>query len=229
MTLAVAYLRVSTADKGQDAERQLEIVRPWAEREHVTIADVVIDEGTSASKTDPFQRDQFIAACERAKALGAVAIIVECSDRFSRQGAKLDAWAEVEMERRYGLALFRCDKARDQHGSMVGNVGDAIHAEGAAAWVKGHASKVRSGMARKRAAGARFGRPAKPLSPEELALVERLRGEGMGWGRCARAVCDARQAHRIVDPDRRRQVEVSGSTIRRTILALPKVETVQKV
>ena len=229
MNFAVPYYRVSTDDKEQDPERQREIVEPWAAREGVTLLEPVVDEGTSASKTDPYSRPKFIVACEQAKAMSATAIVVECSDRFSRQGLKLDAWAEIELERRYGLRLFRADKPLDQHGTMAGDLTDGVHAEGARAWVRAHASKVKSGMANAKAKGASFGRPAKPLSPTEVALVLRLRLEGHGWGRCARAVSEARGAHRVVDPERRRKLEVSGSHVRRIVLALPKVPSVQKV
>ena len=213
---ALPYLRVST-DKGQDPERQLEIIGPWAEREGVVLLPAVIDEGTSASKTDPFERPRFVDACEQAKAAGAVAVIVECSDRFTRQGSKLDAWAEVELERRFGLRLFRADKTLEQHGSMVGAVTDTVAAEGAAAWVKGHASKVRSWMAKAKKDGARFGRPPKPLSLTELALVARLRAEGQGWRRCALAVSEARGAFRVADPKRSRALRVSHSHVRRAL------------
>jgi DNA invertase Pin-like site-specific DNA recombinase len=218
--LAVAYLRCSTDDKGQDPTRQLEKIVPWCEREGVALLESVIDEGTSASKTDPFQRRQFVKACERANALRATAIVVEAGDRFSRQGSKLDAWAEVELDRRYGLRLFRADKPLDQHGSMVGNVSDSIHAEGAHAWVDAHRAKVRSGMAKKKAQGARYGRPAKPLTTAEITLVARLREEGHGWRRCALAVSEHRGAFRIADADRRRKLTVSHSHVRRCVMYL---------
>lgn len=227
--IALPYYRTSTDDRGQNPRRQAEVVEPWAAREGVTLLEPVIDEGASASKTSPLDREKFIEACERAKVQGADAIVVECSDRFSRQGSKLDAWAEVEVERRFNLKIYRADKTLDAHGSMVGNVSDSIHAEGAYAWVKAHASKVRSGMARKKAEGARFGRPGKPLSPAEMAIVRKARAEGDGWGTCAIKVNEARKTHRIVDPKVRRKASVSGSHVRRIILALPKLELVQKV
>lgn len=229
MTTALPYYRTSTDDKGQDPRRQAEVVEPWAEREGVTLLEAEIDEGSSASKTDPFERKRFVAACERARVVGAAGIVVETADRFTRQGSKQDGWAEVELRRRYGLRLFRADKPLAQHGSLVGDTVDALKAEVAREWIEEHRRKVRSGMARKKAEGARFGRPAKPLKPGELALVAKLRGDGFGWGRCARAVCEARGTHRVVDPDLRRKLEVSGSHVRRAVLALPKVEAIQKV
>jgi DNA invertase Pin-like site-specific DNA recombinase len=219
MISAVPYLRVSTDDKGQVPERQMDVIDPWAEREGVTLLAAEVDEGTSASKRNPFERKRFIAACERAKDAGATAIVVECSDRFSRQGSKRDAWAEVELEERYGLRLFRADKPLDQHGSMVGAVTDTMNAEGAAAWVKGHSSKVRSGMAKARKDGVTFGRPPKPLTPAEHALVAKLRADGQGWRRCALAVSEARGAFKVADPDRRRKLTVSHSHVRRSVEA----------
>ena len=227
---ALADPRVSTDDRGQDPLRQRETIDPWAAREGVTLVEPPeIDEGTSASKTNPLERKKFIAACERARREGCVAIVVEVGDRFGRRGSMESAWAEFEMGRRYGLKLWRADKPLAQHGTMLGRVTDTIHDEGAHDWVQKHAEKVRTGMARKKAEGARFGRPPKLLTPAEIDLVLKLRAKKVGWGRCARAVCDERKAHRIVDPDRRRKVEVSGSHVRRVILALPKVDPVQKV
>jgi DNA invertase Pin-like site-specific DNA recombinase len=100
---------------------------------------------------------------------------------------------------------------------MVGAVTDTMNAEGAAAWVKGHSSKVRSGMAKARKDGATFGRPPKPLTPAEQALVAKLRASGQGWRRCALAVSEARGAFRVADPDRRRKLTVSHSHVRRSV------------
>ena len=219
MSIAVPYCRTSTDDRGQVPERQMEIIRPWAEREGVTLLDPEIDEGTSASKTNPFDRKKFLAACERAKAAGADAIVVECSDRFSREGSKVDAWAEVELERRFGLRLLRADKPLAQHDTMVGNVGDAIHAEGARGWVREHAKKVRSGMANAKKKGAHVGRPRKDLSSAELALVDSLRARGKGWRAIAHAVSRERGAFDVADPAARRARTVSHMHVRRTVEA----------
>jgi DNA invertase Pin-like site-specific DNA recombinase len=219
MITAVPYLRVSTDDKGQDPARQLELIRSWAEREGVTLLDPEVDEGTSASKTNPLDRPRFVAACSRAKAAGAEAIVVEVGDRFGRRGSMESAWAEYEMRLRYGLQLWRADKPLIQHGTMAARVIDTIHDEGAQAWVQEHAKKVRSGMARKKAEGARFGRPAKPLAPAEVALVAKLRAEGHGWRRVALAVSEMRGAFRMADPERRRKLTVSHSHVRRIVRA----------
>ena len=215
----VPYLRCSTDDKGQEPLRQLDVIRPWAEREGVELAEAVVDEGTSAWKLDPFERPKFVVACERARAVGADAIVVECSDRFSRQGSKLDHWAEVEVDRRYGLRVLRANKPLAFHGTLAGNLTDSLTAESARAWVEGHAEKTRSGMARAKAAGKRMGRPPKPLSDEQLALVRRLRKEGVGWRRIAREVSEARGAFRVADRKRQRERAVTHMHVMRVAAA----------
>jgi predicted site-specific integrase-resolvase len=63
--VAVPYLRVSTDDKGQDPVRQMEVIAPWAAREGIELLAAVIDEGTSASKTNPFERERFLRVFPR--------------------------------------------------------------------------------------------------------------------------------------------------------------------
>jgi DNA invertase Pin-like site-specific DNA recombinase len=94
-----------------------------------------------------------------------------------------------------------------------------MQAEGARAWVQGHAQKVRTGMAKARKGGAKYGRPAKPLTPAERALVEKMRADGKGWRRCAHAVSEVRGAFRVADPKRSRALRVSHSHVRRALAA----------
>lgn len=214
---AVPYLRTSTDDRGQVPTRQLEVIEPWALREGVVLLDPVIDEGSSASKLDPFERPKFIETCERAVAEGAAAIVVECTDRFSRQGSKIDGWAEVELERRYNLQLYRADKPVQEHGSLSGDMTDNLRALLGREWVKGHTLKVKSGMAKASKGGKRVGRPRKTLTAAEVELVKAMRADGEGWRAIAHAVSTARGAFRVADPARRRALTVSHSHVRRAM------------
>jgi len=233
MTLvAVPYCRTSTDDKAQVPERQLERIRPWAERESVTLLDHVIDEGSSASKTNPFERPKFLLACERAVALGATAIVVETADRFTRQGAKQDFWAEIELQRRFNLRLFRADKPLSQHNTLVGDVVDALKAEGAREWVEEHARKVKSGMQKAAKDGKKFGRPPKNLTAFELARAREMRAKGLGWRKIAHALSEGRGAFRVYDTKAVKRRTVSHSHVRRQLEAeaptVPKVAVEQK-
>jgi DNA invertase Pin-like site-specific DNA recombinase len=216
---AVAYLRISEdADRrGQDPERQLVVIRPWCAREGVELLDIIRDEGTSASKTNPFERDRFIEACQRAVALGATAIVVEVGDRFGRRGSMESAWAEHEMKLRYGgLLLWRADKSIAQHGTMAARVTDTIHDEGARDWVEKHKVKVASGMANAKAKGVHVGRPAK-LSAAERALATKLRADGTGWRTVALEVSRRRGAFDVADPKVSKRLRVSHMLIRRVV------------
>ena len=219
---AVPYLRVSTDDKGQNPRRQLEVIAPWAEREGVELLEPVIDEGASASTLAPFERPRFVKACELARKHGATAIIVECADRFSRQGQKKDGWAEEELERRFGLRLLRADKPLEQHGTMFGDLGDAFKAEFAREWVREHARRVRSGIARAKREGRHVGRPRKVLELEELVLIKRLHASGLGLRRIALKVSELRGAFELADPKRRRNRSISYQHVKRALDAAAK-------
>jgi DNA invertase Pin-like site-specific DNA recombinase len=214
--VAVPYLRVSTDDKGQNPQRQMEIITPWAGRECVALLAPDVDEGASATKTNPFERPKFVASCERAVSLGAQAIVVETADRFTRQGSKEDGWAEVELRKRYGLRLLRADKPLDQHGTLVGDTVDAFKAEVAREWAREHAKKVRSGMVRAKKDGKHVGRPPKLLTRKEMLLVQAMHDEGYGWRKIALAISRDRGAFSVADPKRRTELTVSHSHIKRT-------------
>lgn len=134
---AIPYLRVSTDDKGQHPDRQLQVIGPWAARERVELLVVVEDEGASASTSNPFERSRFVLACELAVAAGAEAIVVATTACFTNGGAfvgesKIDAWAEIELRRRYGLRLLRADKPLSLHDTAAGNLMDACNSAAAA-------------------------------------------------------------------------------------------------
>jgi DNA invertase Pin-like site-specific DNA recombinase len=214
---AVPYLRVSTDDKGQNPQRQMEVIQPWATRENIALLAAEIDEGSSASTSNPFERPRFVAACERARAAGANAIVVETADRFTRQGSKEDGWAEVELHRRYSLRLYRADKPVEQHGTLVGDTVDALKAEVAREWAREHSKKVRSGMLKAKKDGRRVGRPAKLLTEAELAQVSTMRAAGAGWRLIALAISRGRGAFDVADPARRKKLTVSHMHIRRLL------------
>jgi DNA invertase Pin-like site-specific DNA recombinase len=96
-------------------------------------------------------------------------------------------------------------------GSLAQEIVQSISDLGREIWSR----RVKEGMARVKATGKRFGRPPKDLTVSDLDLVERLRAQGQGWRRCARAVSEARGAFKIADPDERRRATVSHSHVRR--------------
>jgi len=211
---AVPYLRVSTDDRGQRPERQMTVIEPWAAREGVELLPAVVDEGTSAFKTDPFERPAFLKACEAAAAAGAGAVVVEVPDRFARQDSDEYGWAKVELRRRYGLELLAATQTVEFQRTGFGRLMGHMEAEKAHGWVTEHARKVRSGMASKRATGAHMGRPPKPLSASEAALARALQAQGWGFRRIAHELSRRRGAFDVADRRLQAQRRIGATTVR---------------
>lgn len=209
------YLRVSTDDKDQHPLRQLDVIRPWAHREGIVLLPPVVDEGTSAYKTNPFERPRFVEACETARRVRAEAIVVEMADRFSRQGAKLSAWAEVQLELEYGLKLYCADARVADIGTLSGDMVASIRAEISRENMRVHSARVRSGMAHAKAQGKKVGgAPPKPLSQAEYDLAVRLKLSGKGYNTITVAINDARGALKLSSVEARRRVSVSANHVR---------------
>jgi len=214
---AVPYLRVSTDDKGQNPERQHDVIRPWAEREGVFLLKPVVDEGTSATKTNPFERPKFLEACEVAAKAGADAIVIETVDRLTRQGTAIFGWVQVELRARYGLGLYLADVPLVIQEQLGGEILAAAKAALGREAMRQHSARVRSGMATAAKAGKKFGRPPKELTDVELDMALRMRAEGKGAPSIALAVSRSRGALDVADVGARRRLSISANTVRKAL------------
>lgn len=181
-TKAVLYLRVSTDDKGQNPERQEDILKAWCREHGVKIRGIYTDMGTSATKTNPFERPVFMEALGAAQVEGA-AILVEKHDRFTRQGSHEYGWAITELKRQsppVDLWIQSKGGLQDQAREMVGAITDAIEAETASKWSRDHSGRVASGMQTAKKNGKHVGRPPKRLTAAELELARILAKDGKG-------------------------------------------------
>jgi len=210
----VPYLRVSTDDKGQDPKRQLGVIGPWAEREGFILLKAEEDE-ISGSKFAALERPFFIRACERAEAAGAVGIVLESPDRFSRMDPLIAVWELVEIKHRYKLDVYFAGYPLDVQKTAMGKLVVFLQMASAHQWVVDHTSKVVSGMNRKRAEGVKFGRKPKNLTAEEILVVRKRRAEGVGWEILAIELNEARGVHRIVDKSVAYERMVSSGSLRR--------------
>ena len=212
---AVPYLRVSTDDKGQDPQRQLDVIRPWAEREGYGLLKPEEDIGTSGSKVPPLQRPKFVKACERAKAAGAEAILVEMPDRFSRQDPELAIWEKVEVRRVFGLEIFFACLPREFQITPMGRTMLTMQHAAAHMWVVDHTAKVNSGIARGKARGVKFGRKPKKLAQHEIELVMGLKARGIGFEKAAIEINKLRGTLEMTDKKKAREKGVSSGSLRR--------------
>lgn len=213
------YLRVSTDDKGQDPIRQMNRLEPWAEREKATLLPPVVDEGTSATKTRPFDRPKFLEAVHQAKTAGARGIIVEEADRLTRKGTKAWFAAIARLEDEHGLKLYTADVDLKLQESTMGDLYGAMKAALGKEQSDQFRARVLSGLARARAKGKRIGRPPKPFLPQELDYARALRAQGQGWERVAHAINEARGVFKIAQPDVRKRRQISPTALR-TALAV---------
>lgn len=222
---AIPYLRVSTDDKGQDPDRQMVTITPWADREGITLLEPVVDEGTSAFKTDPFDRKRFMEAVLKAKAAGAAAIVVETADRFSRMGSDEFVYARFRLGKDYDLKLWLADLPLKSQDSAMGRLMAYVQATQAHEFSANLSRRTKEGLALSK---AKMGRPAKPLNAAEMSLAIRLQGDGRGYQAIAAAVNDLRGIHKLATPEARARRSISSSVIRRA-LALSKVPPLPKV
>lgn len=220
----VGYLRVSTDDKGQRPERQKEKIDRWAGNEQgVRVVAWIVDEGMSASKTNPFERPKFMETVEAAVGAGADGLVVEKGDRLTRQGNEEFGWAVVELRRRFALKVVCADLPLDQQDVMGGRVKRALDAEMAHEWSKTHAERVLGGMKLTETEGTKSGKPIgaprKVLSEDELALVVKLNAEGLGSRRIAGEISRRRGVEEVYDRKAKRRRSVSEWKIRQVLKA----------
>lgn len=206
---------MSTDDKGQDPQRQYDVIRPWADREGYALLAPESDIGTSGSKVPPLARERFLAACERAKAAGAECIVVEMPDRFSRQDPELAIWEKVEVRRRFGLEVFFACFPREFQVTPMGRCMITLQLAAANMWVVDHTAKVVSGMARGKARGVKYGRKPKELAAHEVALVYELRAKNFGWEKIAIRINGDRGLLTHTDKKKARELGVSSGSLRR--------------
>lgn len=210
------YLRTSTDDKGQDPERQLDTIRPWVERHRCRLLEAVVDEGTSAWKVDPFERPRFLQAIRQAQNAGAWGIVLETVDRFTRIDAREFVYAQVKLEKEFGLKLLFADIPPFDQDTFEAGILNYIKAQGAHEWIKAHSAKVRSGMRRRIEQGAVFGRPRKLLSAHEMATIVRLHDvDGWGFPSVAQEINRLRGVDRLATKEARAKRSVSDALVRR--------------
>lgn len=211
-SLAQPYLRTSTDDKGQDPLRQMLPIGTWAQATEHMLLEPVVDEGTSGRNVGPFERSAFVEAVRRAKAAGAV-LVVETPDRLTREGSEVCAWVKVELRNRFGVDLRFADEIAGNR--TADRLLRSVKADAAAEWWEDHRKKIISGMARKKAEGATFGRPRRELTEAELGVVQAMRDAGKGWRVIAFELSAARGAFEVADPAVRKRRLVSYGTVRR--------------
>jgi len=176
MTAAI-YARVSTRDKGQDAENQLLELRRYAAARGWEIVEYVDHESGSRSDREAFQR-MFDDASRRKFGV----VLVWALDRFSREGVA-ETFLHIQRLLKDGVQF---ESYTEAHFRTTGPAGELMLA--IAAWIAKQeririSERTKAGMARARAEGKHCGRP-KAIFPRDRA--QELRDQGWSWAKIGR-------------------------------------------
>lgn len=101
MTRVVLYARVSTDDKGQSVDNQLEVLRRWAVDLGFVVYKEFVDEGVSGANSN---RPAFLRLRSEARQRRFNGLLVWSIDRLSREGIS-QTFAYIEEFERYGVFL----------------------------------------------------------------------------------------------------------------------------
>lgn len=175
---AIAYCRVSTEEQvasGAGLGAQRTAIETYAAARGWTITEWCIDEGVSGSKP-PEERPELGRALDLLRHGQAAILLCHRVDRLARKTG--DLLALRDRSERDGWALASSDGSVDlttPHGRTMFTVQGAF-AELERDLIR---ARTREGMAAKRAAGVRLGRPsALPIEVLERILAERTAGRG---------------------------------------------------
>ena len=179
MNTVIAYCRVSTeeqATSGAGLGAQRAAIEAYALTRGWTVVQWCIDEGVSAAKA-PEERPELLRALEALAAGGAAVLLCHRVDRLARKTA--DLLRLRDRSEREGWALASSDGSVDlttPHGRTMFTVQGAF-AELERDLIR---ARTREGMAAKKAAGVRLGRPSA-LPREVLERILAARKEGLTW------------------------------------------------
>lgn len=197
----VGYLRVSTDDKGQNPERQKDVIAAWAKSHGHDVAHWVVDEGTSGA-TDPMQRQYALEAIETAKKLGCQGIAVEAVDRWTRGGVEALSVSRFFLRVDHDLRLVLASTPPGMTAEME-EMWDSMMATVARMFLSRLKEQIKSGIARAKANGwpnGEPGRKSKPSpTPAEWERISHWIEEGKGVDKMALELSHLRGAFMVAD------------------------------
>ena len=166
------YARVSTLNKGQDVDMQLNELRAYCQQKGWAIAHEYTDKGISGSKSSRPQLDKLMTAASRHE---FDAVLVWKLDRFGRSLLHLtNAIAALES---YGVAFV---SARDNIDltTASGRLLFGLLASMAEFERSLIAERVKAGMANARSKGKQIGRPSLDIDSKQITS---LKASGASW------------------------------------------------
>lgn len=178
MTRAALYVRVSTREQTMaNQEREL---RRWADRLGLQVLTCYSDTASGARSGRSALTEVLTGGHRRE----FDTLLIWSLDRLTREGIGATA-RYLDQLRRGGVRVMSYQEPWLDTGGPVGDLLVAIFAWIARQERERLGERVRAGLARARAQGVRFGRPARDLDLED---VRRRRAAGQAWRTIARAL-----------------------------------------
>ncbi len=176
----------------------------------------MVDEGTSARKVSPLQRQKVHEAIRLAKKTGATALLVEHLDRWCRTGNRDLAATDFRMEHEHGLDVVMVDMPEGLEG-MAYEIIRTVKAEYAKEFSDLLGQRIKQGLALAKKEGWPKGepgpKPKPPISDVEVHQIAEWKAN-MGWRRVAHRLSVERGAFDFADPKLQRRVRVSDAWVR---------------
>jgi len=173
------YARVSTINKGQDVDMQLNELRAYCQQKGWAIAHEYVDKGISGSKAS---RPQLNRLMEHASEHRFDAVLVWKLDRFGRSVRHLvNAIAELESSNVAFISLRDNIDLTTPVGRLMFNV-IASMAQFERELI---AERVKAGMANARSKGKQIGRPSLDIDSKQIAS---LKASGLSWNGVSDAI-----------------------------------------
>ncbi len=182
-TVRVAlYSRVSTTDKGQDAENQLGPLRAFCERQGYTVAGEYVDR--ESGRKGKRERAAFARLFEDAAHRRFDLVLFWSLDRFSREGIRKTILYLQQLD---GLGVrFKSytEAYLDTDNELVSHILLGVLSYFAELEAKKISERTKAGLDRARANGKQLGRPSK--FEQHRDALARMTGEGISKKEMAR-------------------------------------------
>jgi DNA invertase Pin-like site-specific DNA recombinase len=212
------YARVSTDDKGQDVQIQLERCRKYCADMGWTAIEYVDHE--SAYRVEAKDRPQFNAMMEAIRTHAVQGVVVYQMDRFSRENPLRVSGYLQQITQDHGAVFVSIADGVDSRNQMFPVV-ERLMAWMANNWSQAHGQRVKAGIARERAKRAKDGQDnrwgRRPIAeargtPDIDDRALNLRSRGASWSRIAQKLGVGRTtARRLCQKARAKEEDVSGT------------------
>lgn len=201
------YVRVSTANNGQDPMLQVRELREFIERRAWTISGEYVDVAISGTKEKRPELDRLMVDAHRRR---FDAVIVWKFDRFAHSVSHL--LRALETFQALGIHFVSLSESLDTStpaGKMVFTVLGAVAELERSLIVE----RVKAGLRNARAKGKRLGRPRSIV---DASKIGRLRAQGVSWRKIARQMgASARTCRRAGQNPQRLLPQVSSVLVSR--------------